>query len=45
MIIKAIKKYLEYNVKIGAFVFSASFTATLMDQLLGLNLLTPLLVQ
>ena len=45
MIIKTIRKCLEYNLKIGAFVFFASFTFTLMDQLLGLNLLTPLLLQ
>lgn len=43
MLIKAIRRYIEYNVKIGVFLFSFSFTATLLDQLFQLNLLTSLL--
>jgi len=43
MLIKVIRKYIEYNVKIGVFIFSFSFTATLVDQIFQLNLLTSLL--
>lgn len=43
MLIKAMKKGLEYNVKFGVFMFSFSFSFTLLDQIFQLNILTPFL--